>query len=135
MYTGCNSETFKLGLMTHIRRKFSIFFIGFLVLFLNFGPSYHHVNFFSGPESAEQLDTLTCSCCFPTTDPTSEGTFSPDEECQICEFFKNYHAKIDHHSTVIATDAHVFAFGVHHREPRLFSLTAHARGPPSETHI
>ena len=86
------------------RSKFqNLFLLGYLVLFLNFGPSFHRASFFGLHDHGdqEQQTEFVCSCGHhhgPIKKESDPLEFSIEKQlcdCTLCKFFKQYNASME----------------------------------------
>ena len=122
------------------RFKFqNLFLLGYLVLFLNFGPSFHRASFFGLHDhgSADHQTEFVCSCGhhhapIPKSDnePTDFSIEKPLCDCAFCKFFKQYNASMDLADLSIAKNSLIL------KQETIESLVSRnviatdARGPP-----
>lgn len=111
------------------------FFIVYLGLLLNLGPSLHHADFF-GLHGHSVVSS--CSCCPAHTIPCSND--SPDgatvkgtaeHDCAFCKFFDQYHVIVD---AVDVYESSAFAALLVAQRPvdaDSASFIPVARGPPA----
>ena len=124
----------------------SVFLLGYLVFFLNFGPSFHRASIFGVHDHVDSSahEQFVCSCGFdhgPT--PSGESgsdSDSPDKrhgsiekqlcDCSLCEFFKQYHAALTTSDHSIASENLSLKFETIASLVSRTAIASDARGPP-----
>ena len=78
--------------------------LGYLVFFLNLGPSFHRAPIFGLHDHSDQVTEFKCSCGHvhqPDETEQSEQEHHDDSvekqlcDCSLCKFFKQYSAAVD----------------------------------------
>ena len=121
-------------------------FLSFLVLFLNFGPSFHRAHFWGlhSHSSADGIESSSCdSCCHhagsavsidsPNSHepPVPQLTAKSSHTCAVCQFFKNYLVTLTTTETLAAVVPVSCCWLSSESSTSANSILAIARGPPS----
>jgi hypothetical protein len=114
----------------------NLFLLGYLVLFLNFGPSWHRAPIFGlhdHPTTSDETASCNCGCDHSAgeSDQTNKSALElPECDCAVCHFFKQYHVTCDCPPVVAANPVVTKAIGSQGIcVARVFWLKR-ARGPP-----
>jgi len=127
-----------------LHRQLTIcFFVGYLGLLLNLGPSLHHAPIFglhSHNHSSHGTKSVCHSCCGhshadyrqPEQDSNVDSVASTNDnhDCSFCKFFDQYHVIVDRVETVEASGFAEIREAVIAVDPFAVSLVPLARGPP-----
>ena len=124
------------------RPVFYCFFVFYLVLFWNFGPSFHRLDCFEfhgyqNSASFETANACSCACSHSSEKQNSGAKDAPSDadvlndcNCLICDFFSEFNLEFQ---TVLLTDQ-AKPFASNYVWQQTFSssvaITATARGPP-----
>jgi hypothetical protein len=116
--------------------------LGFLVLFLNFGPALHRAPFFHYHSGGEKdASSACCHCCVHPDalsslqgrngEPfISEQSLGSDGPCSICEFFKKYQSTELLHAIELNSDRVSFIEPLCQSILKTAAIVSTARGPP-----
>jgi len=118
------------------------FFVGYLGLLLNLGPSLHHAPIFGlhGHSHSHSTESVCHSCCGhshahhtqPAQDSNADSvaSFSDNHDCSFCKFFDQYHVIVERVETVEAFSFAEIREAVIADDPFAVCLVPLARGPP-----
>lgn len=140
--SGRQHQTFRGSGLTVRNKQTKIwFFIAYLGLLVNLGPSLHHADFFGFHSHSHSR--LGCCCCHAhppaenrdhASDSTNESS-SPhfrlaDHDCAFCKFFDQYHVIAGSGDTPQRSTFAKFFTVERLADARSASLVPVARGPP-----
>ena len=117
--------------MRHLK-KTTYALLGFLVLFLNLGPSLHRAQFEMAQEDGTHETVSLCSCAFhqAMTNEAGSSSLIGDEDCQFCQFFAQYNVTLVAFEATGAVSLNPVWLQAQILPVEVASLVATARGPP-----
>lgn len=120
----------------HQKRKLSLIFAIYLVLFQNLGPAFHRADIFGLHDSKS---AATCDCGFEHSAPDGHSDESHNNatvekplcDCSLCHFFKYSQVDTDNTTIVFYTQQSFRNSGPFpiHVTPK--AISQKARGPPT----
>lgn len=121
-------------------KTINILLAAYLVLFLNFGPSYHcafvdHNGCCGSHSHAAQVDHHSgCACQDPTegqSDSKADSSVDEEHECSLCDFFDQLHLTMEFQTVEVQVrqqSLDVIPIELSRQSP---SIDSQARGPPA----
>ena len=112
--------------------------LSYLVLFLNFGPSFHRASVFGLHDHQEAAATQSLSQCscghhHEQPEPGSSSEQSIEQQpcdCSLCSYFKQFHAAGTHYQ--LPTNEHLLIERIEYCQSKAtrIAIACRARGPP-----
>ena len=119
-------------------KTINIFLAAYLVLFLNFGPSYHSA--FVGHDGccASSVDSVehqgcACACESPRNNEDSQpdSYVSQQHDCPFCNFFDQLHLTMEFQTVEVLVCQQALDFVPIELKRQSLSIESQARGPPA----
>ena len=127
----------------HLRKIYSSILLGYLVLFLNLGPSLHRVSCFGLHEhqrhvvQESELNPTCCCCCQDESKSSSPQRNDSDTaiekqlcDCLVCRFFKKYNASIESSEDLVWNARFELKHQICVPTDSIVMVANDARGPP-----
>jgi hypothetical protein len=123
-----------------LHKQLSIcFFVGYLGLLLNLGPSLHHAPIFGLHGQDNEAGSCQHSCCGHSHAPPAQQTSNDNSvvstnvhhDCSFCKFFDQLHVVVVNVETIEVSDFAFLLEAIRSEQPPSVKFSPLARGPPS----